>query len=126
MYGIYESIFRKYRHLKSLRRISHSLRIQVRAEHHDMSVLGGICLQPFKTSLRILQHTGALIDHNIRVGSQHTFIPCSVCIIGHIPLVRLYITKSKVRPVNILLLHLSIPPFFHHCSQSSTNYPNLL
>ena len=112
MNGIDESLRGKYRHLQSLSRIRHSLRIQVRPEHNDTPVLRRICLQSLKTGLCILKHARTLIDHHIRIGGHLAFVPRSVLIVGNVSLICLYVTKPKVRPINILLLHLFSPPFF--------------
>ena len=83
------------RHLQSLAGILHALRIQVRPERHDMAVLGCVRLQAFKAGLGILENTGALIDHNVFIRNQGTFIPCAVLVAGYKSVICLHISKSE-------------------------------
>ena len=59
--GIEETILRERWHLDTLCRLIHSVRIEVRTEAYDRSILPGICLHTLEYLLAVLQHAGGLI-----------------------------------------------------------------
>ena len=93
-YGIDKSLFGKHRHLQSGCGIHHPLRIQIRAERYDMTVIRGVCFKSLKDRLGILQYACTLVQHNIGVLRQRALIPCPFSKIGYIPVVRLHISKA--------------------------------
>ena len=116
--SINKSILRENRHLQPFCRVNHARRIQIRAECNDTPVFRRICFHTFKHSLCILKHPCALIHHNIGILCQTALIPFSILIIRNIPLVCLYILKSYICPIKILLFHNKVPPFLHLEKQS--------
>ena len=103
---LYEPFFREHRHLQSPAGILHALCIQIRTESHDTAVLRSIGLHSLEAGLCVLQHAGALIDHQIGFRCQRTLIPRAVFIICHKSFVCLLIAKAQICPVNILFFHL--------------------
>ena len=94
--GLYESLLRKWRHLKPFGRICHPPGIQVWPERDDMAILRRIGLHSLKAGLRILQHSCAFIYHNIGIGGKHSFIPRSILIVCHISFIGTDIPEAKI------------------------------
>ena len=98
-YRIDKPFFGKHRHFQPSCRISHTGRIQIRAESHDAPILGRVSLHSLKYGLRILQHAGTFVDGHHRIFRHPAFVPCAVLIIGYISFIRFYIVKANIRPV---------------------------
>ena len=73
-----------------------------------MTIFCRVSLQAFEYSLCILQNTGTLGNLNGSIAGQRTLIPCAILVVGHISLVSLDVGKSKISPINVLLLHDSL------------------
>ena len=103
--GLYELVLWAYRHLQTTTGICHSGCIQIRTEHDNSSILCCICFHSLKTSLCILQYTGALAHGNSSVCSESAFIPLAILVSSYKSLCCLMITKTKVGPVYVFLFH---------------------
>ena len=108
--SINEFIFRERRHLKTFRWVDHTLRIEVRTESDNVSILCCVSLHSFKYCLCILKNSGTFIHDDVRIFCETTFIPCSIFIISYKTLICRDISESDIFPVNV---------FFLHCSKSS-------
>ena len=108
--SLYKTVFREYRHFQSSCRICKTLCVEVRTECYDMSVFCCIGFHTFKYSLCILEYTCTLIQCNIRICGQSSFVPFTIFEVGNITIICRNIAESDATPVNVL--------FFHNISSS--------